>query len=387
MFGIPALLYQTIYLIVVTILTIVTLITYTGKSYIVKSHIVKSHTGKVHIRQSTIPSGKNNISFVFSILFLVFIVFYIGLRPLSWVFADMMEYNDAYYRLSSPQFKFSWEEENVLFKNMMMFLSSKGFSSKTFFVIIAAIYFCGIFYAFFKLFPKDVLASFLVYLAAFSTFSYGTNGIKAGAAASLFLIAIAMNNREKKLWTIVFLFLSWGFHHSMVLPIVSFVVCKFVKKPKWFFYFWFFCFLLALFHVTVFQDLFGSWVDEKDASYLINISGKTIKYSLMGGFRIDFILYGAVPVIIGWVAVYRKKIVSQKYYFLLNLYTFINAIWMLCMYAEFTNRIAYLSWFMYPVVLIYPFLREQWGHGQYRTFRWVAYGQLAFTLFMSFIYN
>lgn len=55
-----------------------------------------------------------------------------------------------------------------------------------FFGLIAAIYFIGMFVACRKLFPSNTLIVFLVCLAAFSTFSYGTNGIKAGAAASLF---------------------------------------------------------------------------------------------------------------------------------------------------------------------------------------------------------
>jgi hypothetical protein len=59
---------------------------------------------------------------------------------------------------------------------------------------------------------------------------------------------------------------------------------------------------------------------------------------------------------------------------------------MLCMYAEFTNRIAYLSWLMLPIVLIYPLLNEDWGSGQYKTFQWVALGHLAFTLFLNYIY-
>lgn len=56
------------------------------------------------------------------------------------------------------------------------------------------------------------------------------------------------------------------------------------------------------------------------------------------------------------------------------------------MYSDYTNRIAYLSWFMYPIVLIYPFLNEEWEGPQYKYFQWVAYGHMAFNLFMAFIY-
>ena len=152
---------------------------------------------------------------------------------------------------------------------------------------------------------------------------------------------------------------------------------------------WIACFVIAAFHINYFQNLFvmvGSDVDDKILDYLGEDLNSFQGARLKGGLRIDFILYSFIPILIGWIALFKKRIQSGRYTFLLNLYTFINAIWMLCMYALFTNRIAYLSWLMYPVVLIYPFLREKWGKDQYKTFRWVAYGHLAFTLFMTFIY-
>ena len=52
-----------------------------------------------------------------------------------------------------------------------------------------------------------------------------------------------------------------------------------------------------------------------------------------------------------------------------------------------TNRIAYLSWFLYPIVLIYPFLQEEWeDDNQYRIFSVVMLAHLGFTLFMNIIY-
>ena len=360
--------YRIVYLLIVTFLTFITLSNYSAKTRLEK-----------HSHKKSSP--------IAVILLFVFMAFFIGLRPVSGkYFVDMRGYYEVYHALANPNYKLTWNTENKIFDNLFYGMAGAGIDVKYFFFLMAFIYFGGMAWASAKLFPNDKMAAFVVYLAAFSTFSYGTNGIKAGAAASLFLVALAMDNRGKRLWTIVFLLLSWGFHHSMILPVLGFIGCKFIKKPKWFFYFWVFCFIMALFHVTAFQTLFGTWADEQSAGYLIGGRGETIKTSVMGGFRIDFILYGAVPIIFGWIAVYQKKKVSRRYFFLLNLYTFINAIWMLCMYAEFTNRIAYLSWLMYPFVLIYPLLRVKWGKGQYHVFKWVAYGHLAFTIFMAFIY-
>ena len=114
--------------------------------------------------------------------------------------------------------------------------------------------------------------------------------------------------------------------------------------------------------------------------------GGYVKEDFLGGFRIDFVLYSAVPIVLGLIAIEKKFIVSEKYYFLLNLYTLVNALWLLCMYSDFTNRIAYLSWLLLPIVLIYPILNEEWEGAKYKLFQWVAYIHLAFNLFMVLIY-
>ena len=319
-------------------------------------------------------------------MLMLFMVFFIGLRPISQrYFVDMVTYATVYDIRFGETFEFNWDTENKIFDNYYNFLSSQRIPIVYFFLSIAVIYFVCMAWACSKLFPKDKMAAFLVYLGAFSTFSYGTNGIKAGAAASLFLVALALREKRKWLWTIVFILLSWGFHHSMVLPIAAFVVCLFIKNPKFYFALWGFCFLMALFHITAFQEFFAGFSDEIGAGYLSG-SEEHVRHDLLGGFRIDFISYSAVPILLGWIGVYKKQIVSRNYLFVLNLYTLTNSIWLLCMYANFTNRISYLSWLMLPIVLIYPFLKEEWGGGQYKTFQLVAFGHLAFTLFMQLIY-
>ena len=316
----------------------------------------------------------------------LFLVLFIGLRPVSEMYFVDMEAYSSYYalRLGDP-FDFNWSTDNIIFDNYLLFLSSRGIPQEVFFLSIALIYFGCMAWACACLFPRDKMAAFLVCLGALSAFSYATNGIKAGAAASIFLVAIAMYERRKLLWTILFALLSLGFHHSMIVPIAAFIICHFVKNPKFYYAIWVFSFVVALLHISFFQQLFAGLADEQGASYLLG-EGEHIRHDILGGFRIDFILYSAVPILIGWIATTKKRIQSKPYNFVLNLYILTNSIWILCMYAEFTNRIAYLSWFMLPIVIIYPFLKEEWGPSQYHTFHWVALGHLGFTLFMQYIY-
>ena len=315
------------------------------------------------------------------LLIVVFFILFIGTRPISEVFADMPQYLGWYDRWIG-EYRFSIDEENFIYDNLMYYCASVHFPPILYYVMIAAVYYGCTYLACRKMFSGNSAAAFVVFLAAFSTFSYGTNGIKAGAAASIFLLALAY--REKFWLSIVLAIVSFGFHHAMQLPLAAYVLTLFYKNPKVYFVAWGFCLLMAAAHVTTFQYLFAGLSDERGANYLLsNDKG----WGGKGGFRIDFIIYSAMPVLVGYWAIYKKKLQLSKLYFnLLNMYLVTNGVWMLCMYVEYTNRIAYLSWFMFPIVLIYPFLNEDWGPSRYRTFVKVAWAHLVFTMFMSFVY-
>lgn len=350
---IPAQYYNFIYLIIVTILTII----------------------YAQVRRD--PNEKeNNLS---AFILCIFMVLFIGLRPISISFVDMVAYAAKYQRLKWTGFNI--ETDNILFDNLMAFLAQTRFDIAIFFILMSTIYFGAMLVTCLKLFPNHVCLSFLVCLAAFSTFSYATNGIKAGAAASLFLIAVAYY--EKRIIAILFLFLSLGFHHSMSLPIGAFILAYFYKNTKVYFLGWFFCLVIALLHISFFQNLLAGFSDERGAEYLLS-SGQN--WGGKSGFRFDFVLYSAMPVLIGYWIIFRKQIISVTYEFILSIYLITNGAWMLCMYANFTNRIAYLSWFLYPIALIYPFLKEDLGENGYRMFATVAILHLSFTLFMNIIY-
>ena len=333
------------------------------------------------ISEDGLEENRENANPMPSLLFAITVAVIIGLRPKASCFVDSNNYIAFYNVLEGKDFHFKPDAENFLFDNLFQWTASNQFGWSAFFLVIACIYFIGIWVACRKLFPQDVFISFLVCLAAFSTFSYGTNGIKAGAAASLFLIAVAYY--EKRVVAILFLILSLGFHHSMTLPIGAFILAYFYKNTKVYFIAWGVCLLMAFLHISYFQNLLAGFADERGAEYLLssgeNWGGKT-------GFRLDFVLYSAMPVWVGYWAIFRKQVVSPTYEFILSVYLITNSVWMLCMYANFTNRIAYLSWFLYPIVLIYPFLKEDLGENKYKMFAMVASLHLLFTLFMFIVY-
>lgn len=135
----------------------------------------------------------NRITYVIICLF--FIIF-LGTRPISPVFADMPLYKGLYDRWDGT-FEFNWENFNLLFDNLELYLASIRFDPTLHYIMFAAIYFICILLACKKLFPNHITLAFICYCARFSTFSYCVNGYKAGSAAVLFLIALAYRDNLK----------------------------------------------------------------------------------------------------------------------------------------------------------------------------------------------
>ena len=359
---IPAELYQYIYSLLVLILSI----------FVIK---------KYRTLKDLDLNGGSFTSEGYLISLILFLILFIGLRPPEKVFADTVYYYDVIKNRGMVFYGFNNKVENMLFDNVLFFFSYKHWDYRIFFVIISTIYFGGFYIATKKMFPRDTYFAYLVFLAAFSTFSYSVNGIKAGAAAAIFMIGIAY--REKLLLSLFLVLLSWGIHHSMSFPIAVYAIVTFYKNPKYYIIFWVFCLVVAIFHITTFQEIFAGYTDEKGARYLKS-TGENWKGR--GGFRIDFVLYSVMPILMGWYATQKRKIEDKKYNFLLCYYLLSNAIWLLCMYVNYNNRIAYLSWFVYPFVLIYPILQCKWKISKNQDVAKYASYHLYFTMFMVFIY-
>ena len=360
----PASSYQTIYLILVSLLSFA---------------ICRNYTNSGRRINSRIREGK----LLREVVFVFLLSLFIGFRPISSVFVDMVNYADFYDTVSTMIFAFDWQAENIIFDNLIYLFASLGIKKELFFVVVSIIYFVCMYIACKRLFHNDAFLVYVVCLAAFSTFSYGVNGIKAGAAASVFMLAIAYH--DKIIPSLLLALVSYGFHHSMQVVIVAWIIVLFYHDSRVFLILWLLCVLLAALHVTFFQELFASLTDETGSAYLSNTDSSTQSFSL-SGFRLDFILYSSIPIIIGGYLILKHIILPKEYHLLLSLYLLTNSVWLLCMYAEFTNRIAYLSWFIYPIVLIYPFLTFLRGKHPIIPMKLVIYGHLLFTIFMAFIY-
>lgn len=355
-------LYSSVYLTVVVILTLICMFRY--------STYPSSRVADCNKPTNPLPA----------LALTVLVWLFIGFRPISGVFVDMMNYFQTYEMQANNDFEFDNEATNFLFDNLLGYLASNLYDVIIFFALIAAIYFGCMYWGLKKIFPNDIFYALVIYLGAFSTFAFGTNGIKAGAAASIFILVFAFY--KKPIIAIIFALISLGFHHSMFIPIYAVILAYFIKNPKWFFWGWILCLIISSFHIQGITEFLSQLTeDEKAEGYLL---GDEEGWGGKEGFRWDFILYGLPPILVGFWTVYIKGLKDRLYHLLLCTYLTTNGVWLLCMYIPFNNRIAYLSWFILPIVCVYPFFKLKLGLGQYKQLNGIVAVYLVFTLLAHF---
>lgn len=358
--------YIPVYYIVVAIISLAVYFRYAG--------VAPSYS---NVEEGVFPSSSLTVG-----VMAIAVAIFIGCRPNSYIFVDMVN-TIGNYRAFYEGVPFQWnsDTDNLIYDNFLAWTGSQRLGTEFFFTVIAVIYFGCTYLGVRRLFPNHTALAYLAFLGAFSTFSYATNGVKAGSAAAVFIWAISYY--KQWMFCLPLLLLSYGLHHSMLMPVVAFLFSAYWKNTKHFFVGWLFCFVCAAAHITFFQELFAGMTDDTGADYLNAVDSD---WGGKSGFRLDFVLYSVMPILIGYYAIYKRNIQSALYEVLLKTYLLTNGVWMLCMYAAFTNRIAYLSWNIYPIVLLFPLLNEEWGEGQYMLAAKVFMLHLAFTLFMTFVY-
>lgn len=316
------------------------------------------------------------------IFVLIFTLIYIGLRPVSFRFGDMVIYDKiytSYVNGAKPLYL-----KDVLF-DFFLYSFSRFTTVGFFFFFCAVLYIIPLYLATKKMFKDYWFYGFFMLIISFSFWSYGTNGIRNGIATSLFIYALS---KDKKKIIITILIASTFIHKSMFLPLVGYVITLFYNKPKIFLYFWVIAIPLSLALGGYFTSFFLSsgLIEEKSVTgYLGEFNQVAEGVELKVGFRWDFLLYSASGVFAGWYFIFKKKFKDRLYFHLFNTYLFVNAFWILVIRANYSNRFAYLSWFMLGIIIIYPLLKNKFFTNQHQVVIRIVLSYFAFTYLMNVI--
>jgi hypothetical protein len=365
-------------------------------------------------------SGSNNCdklltsgSMVPALILTVVLIVFIGLRPIHGLFGDTTTYARTYRVISAEYGEIDWSGE-WLFALIRTTCKKMGFTVSGFFLVVETGYLGFMFWAYKKALWENVWFAMLFALSAYSLFTYGVNGMRNGLACSIVTMAIILAAKDKNFVVAAILcVLAMGIHKSTILPTAAMVAGLFViKNPKIAFFFWLLSIPVSLVGGGPISNFFMSiGFDDRTTAYM---SGDNMQYGNFShtGFRWDFLAYSAMPV---WLIWYVQKKVEEKrqqmgvektaeeeesgvygagiladvesmrvFNVISIVYLLTNAFWVMVIKAAFSNRFAYLSWFIYPLVLAYGVIRLHIWEDQDKKAGLILLAHAAFTMFMYF---
>ena len=236
-----------------------------------------------------------------------------------------------------------------------------------FFILTALIYVYGHYYFVKKgIKTKYVYYVLILFFVSLGFQQYNINTLRAGFALSILLIAMAKG--QSFFFFLLLSVFSVLIHKSALLPAVAFMGTAAVRDTKFYYILWvtmLLCLLIGLFDnlVSTFSFLIESEADERIGGYL-SVT-ESVRYQT--GLRLDFISYSFFPIIVGWYYIYKCSYTDTYFIRLYHTYILCNSFWLIVSKIAFSDRFATLSWFLIPMLLLYPLLSK--SSIPYKTFK------------------
>lgn len=335
------------------------------------------HTG--NILQKNIV----NINAAWGVVFTVLLIFYMGLRPISSAFGDTTNYASNFREAQLGIREWVWSGEWAF--NYLFNWFTKNSNIHQFFLLCASIYVSSLWLATIRIFKNYYYLPFLVILGMFTFWAYGVNGIRNGMGASVFILAMTFAN--KPIFMIAIALLACGLHNSVYLMCVAAGLAWFIKNSYYFLVGWIGALILSYVAGGRIQTYLAASNllenDDRFSGYLTgsNMTGEIIQMSMV--FRWDFVLYSALAVFVGYYFIFRRNFKDEYYYWIYNTFLASNAFWLLVIRSSYSNRLVQISWFIMPIVLIYPFMKQRfWINHE----KMLGYALILFYVF-TFYYN
>lgn len=327
-----------------------------------------------HTYQNRLP----NVSYPFALFIAVVVFFKVATFPVL-EYGDKEVYQDIFDNISLISI---WQSKDIGFSYFSYLIKFFIDDSNVYFFILAFIYVFGYFILANRFIKKEYIGYFII--ASFLSFgfaAYGVNTIRAGVALSVFLMALANYNSRIKFFSISLI--SVLIHKSLLLPFMAFYITKYITKTKFYYYFWVLCLLISAVNIPFVSGFVESLIGQSDDRFMGYLADETLeRYNV--GFRIDFILYSVIPILIGRMYVLKYYFQDIWYKRIFHTYLLTNAVWLLVIRMAFTDRMAYLSWFLIPILLLYPLFNYEMPINKKKWLFLILLGIHAFTSFMYF---
>jgi hypothetical protein len=331
---------------------------------------------------SVFDRGTRNFDAVLGVVLTVALIFFMGLRPISWHFGDTTNYALTFRNIQAHGATFGALGGEWVFNGLMSWFASHS-TVNMFFLFCAFVYLGALWWALVRIFGRDYFVPLVVALSMFTFWSYGVNGVRNGMAASIMILAFAF--RRRLVVAVLLAVLAMGIHRSMLLMAGAAAISLFVTRPRLWLWGWIGSIVFSL----VAGGSLSGWISSTgligDDRFTNYVTGEVLDKFSYAGFRWDFLLYSAVPVVVGWYFIFRRGFADKFYLWIFNTYLITNSFWILVIRANFSNRFAQISWFIMPLVLIYPFLMKRfWPDQSVKTGTVVVVSYL-YTFYMDFL--
>ena len=320
--------------------------------------------------------------FIYAFVFTVVV----GLRPIHGAFGDTTTIAATYRLFRSSPFSIVGAKDSLFY--MFQWACAQTMELEWFLLLCEILYIIPMIIACTRLLKTNNDVGLLFCLSALSFFSYATNGVRNGIATSLVFLAISLirGKTSEKIICFLISLVAIYIHKSVSLPLLCMLVCYIFKPKMLLFYFWLFSIVISLVMGNTVADFFANLGFDDRLNRYITTEATEDMFST-AGFRWDFLLYSAIPILLGYYILIIKRTYNPTYLLLLGTYILANSFWIMVIRAQYSNRFAYLSWFLYPMVICYPLLKlKLWPRTQGTKVAVAMVGHFAFTVLMYIIF-
>lgn len=286
----------------------------------------------------------------YAIITLMIFLFMLGLFPIEWGYGtDRANYASIFVK---DEYDFNIKALHdigfvILSKFLRMFLDVKQY-----FLVLTFIYLTNYYIAISKIASTKSLWLTVVVITSFGFTSYILNTMRAGLALSFIVLSISYYPTKRKM--LYCMLIAVSIHMSSIIPALMILISCYYNNTNVLYKLWFLSIPLSFIAGGFFMSHFALLSDDSRTNYLTNIHGTS--YNV--GFRVNFIIYSLTPILVGAYYIFKKNFRDNFYTLLYNSYILTNIFWILVIRANYTDRFAYLSWFLMPFVLTYPLLRH-----------------------------
>ncbi len=304
----------------------------------------------VAFRKGSISNRSNTALGAFALFVLTLVL--LGFFPIEWGYGtDRDKYANGFLQFKNDLAQVDFEQREAGFQ-FIQYLLSRVMNVTQFMFCISLIYLANYLIAIRRLVKTQSYWLYVAVVLSMGFTSYNLNTMRAGLAISFLVLGLSMYKSYVRM--VICVLIAVSIHTSTIIPGGIILLCRYYNNTRLFYKLWILSIPLSLIAGTYFNVLFQGMGDDERTDYLTAVDDH---YNI--GFRLDFILYSLVPMLVGYCFIFKKGVSDRFYTMIYNVYLLTNMFWILVIRANYSDRFAYLSWFLIPFILVYPLLTQK----------------------------